>query len=297
MSILDFSKMKNNESSIQQSNLAFSRQKPIQLLLKLQQSLEIDEIVDRFSELIDLDISIDGYSYVNRPEAIDCQNGHRNRHRIAYTLKLEEQHLGEFIFYRSKPFSEAESEFVENMLGLVVYPLRNALLYRQALRMAYTDSLTGLCNRSNMIQQIQREISLARRERRPMSLVMVDIDHFKHINDRHGHLSGDQVIQCVAQGLRQSLRDFDLIFRYGGEEFVIVMGGADEQAAIPVAERMRKAIAALRHPTEGGESIAPTISLGVTGLSDKDNPESLIARADQAMYQAKKTGRNRICCL
>ncbi|MEJ2479614.1 MAG: GGDEF domain-containing protein [Acidihalobacter sp.] len=296
MAILDFSKAKSSGAPTPQESSSQSPQTDaLNLLLRLQQSLDAKELIEELAQLIGREIGLDGYRYQPPSEAIACQSGHQNRHELAYTLKIEDDELGEFKLYRARPFEESESQYVENLLALLVYPLRNALRYQQALRSAYTDPLTGLCNRSNMQHQLQREVSLSRRENRPMSLVIVDIDNFKRVNDRFGHLSGDQVIRCVAQQLRESLRDFDLIFRYGGEEFVLVLSGADAACAESIAERLRAAVAAHTCKLDGGGEVSPTISLGVSQLRDDEDPMALFARADEAMYQAKGQGRNAVC--
>ena len=296
MAIFDFSKAKSGGAPMPQGNVGPSpHNNALNLLLRLQQSLDAKDLIEEFAHLIDEEYGLDGYHYHHPSEAIVCQSGHQNRHELAYTLRIEGDDLGEFKVYRARPFEEAESQYVENLLTLLMYPLRNALRYQQALRSAYTDPLTGLCNRSNMQHQLQREVSLSRRENRPMSLVIVDIDNFKRVNDRFGHLSGDQVIRCVAQHLRESLRDFDLIFRYGGEEFVLVLSGADAACAGSIAERLRAAVAAHTCKLDGGGEVSPTISLGVTQLRDDEDPMALFARADEAMYQAKRQGRNAVC--
>ena len=296
MAILDFSKAKSGGAPTTQGNADPSPpNNALNLLLRLQQSLDAKDLIEEFARLINEECGLDGYHYHHPSEAIVCQSGHQNRHELAYTLRIEGDDLGEFKAYRARPFEEAESQYVENLLTLLMYPLRNALRYQQALRSAYTDPLTGLCNRSNMQHQLQREVSLSRRENRPMSLVIVDIDNFKRVNDRFGHLSGDKVIRCVAQHLRESLRDFDLIFRYGGEEFVLVLSGADAACAGNIAERLRTAVAAHTCKLDGGGEVSPTISLGVTQLRDDEDPMALFARADEAMYQAKRQGRNAVC--
>jgi diguanylate cyclase (GGDEF)-like protein len=297
MAIFDFSKAKSGVPTGDGTATKAVQNGALDLLLRLQQSLDAKELIEEFARLVDQEVGLDGYHYRHQAEAITCQNGHQNRHEIAYTLKLEGHELGEFKVYRAKPFEEAESRQVEDLMTLLVYPLRNALRYQEALRSAYTDPLTGLCNRSNMLRQVQREVSLSRREKRPMSLIIVDIDKFKSINDRFGHLNGDQVICCVAQHLRESLRDFDLIFRYGGEEFVIVLSGTDATSAHSIAERLRQTVAEHTCTLSEGQKVSPTISLGVSELRGEEDPMELFARADLAMYQAKTQGRNRVAVL
>ncbi|AOU98437.1 hypothetical protein BI364_11150 [Acidihalobacter yilgarnensis] len=262
-------------------------------LLRLQATLDIEELLANFTSLISGELSIDGYSYTGpRDSAIHCQSGHTNRHALAYQLMVETEHLGELLVYRARPFTEVESMGLEDMLCLLVYPLRNGLRYQEAIRSSFTDPLTGLGNRSNMLPQIQREISLSHRESRQASLLMIDIDHFKLINDGHGHPSGDQVIVCIADIIRSTVRDFDLVFRYGGEEFAVLLVNTDNSRATHVAERLRKNVDMHTCRLPDGHGVSPTISIGLSSLSRQDTPQTLIERADRALYQAKADGRN-----
>lgn len=295
MAIYDLNKAKTSDQTNPGTAIEIQGESGLNLLLRLQQTLDAKELIEHFTKIVMSEIGIDGYSYRHPPEAMNCQMGHHNRHEIAYTLRLEDKNLGEFKFYRSKPITEAESARIEDLLSFLIHPLNNAFRYRAALRLAYTDALTGLRNRSNLTQQMQREISLARRENHPMSLIFVDIDNFKKINDLHGHFVGDQVIMCVAQRLRETLRDSDLIFRYGGEEFVIILNGSNAASSHITAERLRTAVEESTCVLKDGESITVSISLGVSELRENDDAMTLFTRTDSAMYQAKEGGRNQIC--
>jgi diguanylate cyclase (GGDEF)-like protein len=160
-------------------------------------------------------------------------------------------------------------------------------------KMATEDPLTGLFNRRMGMNLLQREISRFEREGYPIVVMMLDIDHFKRVNDRFGHLVGDQCIQNLAENIRSSIRDYDLAFRYGGEEFVIVTGKIDTHQALKVAQRLRKLVEAQRVETDTGEHFGYTISLGIAGLQAGQNSEQILNQADAAMYQAKQGGRNR----
>jgi diguanylate cyclase (GGDEF)-like protein len=156
------------------------------------------------------------------------------------------------------------------------------------------DSLTGLFNRRNLFDLGRIEISRAERFNRPFSVLILDIDHFKRINDNHGHPAGDIVLQEIARLCREAVRDIDLVGRYGGEEFIILMPETDLLTATKVAERMRERIEQSLIPLDGRfETI--TVSIGVA-VKDENTAEleTLIARADQAMYIAKHRGRNRV---
>jgi diguanylate cyclase (GGDEF)-like protein len=159
---------------------------------------------------------------------------------------------------------------------------------------ARTDPLTGMRNRQSMDQIAEREIMLADRTGQSLSMILFDIDHFKRINDDHGHQVGDQVLRSVAACIGRAIRSGDTAFRFGGEEFLVLLPGADADQAAQVAERMRKSIA--ESPVDLGDRVIRlTASFGVvqwrTGREDWDG---LIKRADQALYQAKHGGRDRV---
>jgi len=162
-------------------------------------------------------------------------------------------------------------------------------------RLAHTDALTGVNNRRYLFELAEHEFEVARRYLQPLSVIMFDIDHFKHINDTFGHATGDLVLGRVAQFTCSQLRDVDLIGRYGGEEFVIILPVTNARHAYLLAERIRVGVAALRVES-GGNSAAVTLSIGIaeTLHSPRDESvENIIRRADEAMYAAKKAGRNR----
>lgn len=163
---------------------------------------------------------------------------------------------------------------------------------------ARIDALSGLWNRGYLNEQLSAELSLSRRNGLPVSLLMLDIDHFKPINDTHGHPFGDLVIQRIARVINQLCRESDVACRYGGEEFAIILRDTPTTGAKPVAERLRQEIARLEF-TAGRETVSPTVSIGVAGSDQFDDVgelsrEALLKAADDALYQAKNKGRNRV---
>lgn len=177
----------------------------------------------------------------------------------------------------------------------VAIALENARLFEEAQNMALTDSLTGLYNRRGLFEIGNLEFSRSRRNNRPFSAVMIDIDHFKRINDLHGHVIGDQALQELAGHFRNITRDFDIVGRYGGEEFAILLSETDLNIAREVAERLRNTVENTPIHTEAG-GLRLTISLGVAEYSPStiQDLSTLIGRADQALYEAKRKGRNRV---
>ncbi|WP_198314481.1 GGDEF domain-containing protein [Chitinibacter sp. GC72] len=161
------------------------------------------------------------------------------------------------------------------------------------LELATTDELTQVPNRREWQQRSSEAIVRSRRYKDPLSIIMLDIDHFKRINDEHGHLVGDVILKRLSQRCSKNLREIDTFARWGGEEFVILLPETDEAHALIVAEKLRHAVCAEPILSEGQTPISLTISLGVTSLSMIDlSLDDLLRRADEALYAAKAAGRN-----
>jgi diguanylate cyclase (GGDEF)-like protein len=144
-----------------------------------------------------------------------------------------------------------------------------------------------------MDQTLQRETELSRRHLQPLSLLMLDIDHFKKINDSYGHGVGDSMLKAVAASIKRQLRNVDMVFRYGGEEFLILLSNTSRESAAMVGERLRYAVQAEDYLAEGN-AIELTVSLGCSTLLAGESADSLLRRADSALYVAKREGRNRL---
>ncbi|HQL00926.1 MAG TPA: diguanylate cyclase [Smithellaceae bacterium] len=163
------------------------------------------------------------------------------------------------------------------------------------LSMAATDPLTGLLNRREGYRRIEAEHARAARSGKPLCAIMLDIDHFKMINDTHGHLTGDDVLKWLAAVLKKTLRTSDILCRYGGEEFLVVVPETTIETARHLAERLREIVEQNEIILNGSIRLRLTISLGVADLKTGESYEHLIFRADQALYAAKNAGRNRVC--
>ncbi len=157
------------------------------------------------------------------------------------------------------------------------------------------DPLTGARNRTTLLSDLREQQALVRRGLEACSLIMIDLDHFKRVNDAHGHGTGDAVLASTAASLREHLRPYDRIYRYGGEEFLLLMPQVDLEAALSMADRLRGAVEGQRidNPA-GGEPLKITASFGVAALDGVDPIEGSIDQADKALYEAKEAGRNRV---
>ena len=188
--------------------------------------------------------------------------------------------------YITKPFDPAE------LRARVRASLRTKYLLDLLAHKAMIDGLTGLWNRTYFENRLNAELSLSRRSGQPLACIMLDLDHFKRLNDSHGHPFGDEVLRCVAQVLGETCRGEDVICRYGGEEFVILAPNTPAPAAADLAERCRSAIEKFRWNYQG-KTVKVTCSLGVADLPHAQ-PPSIVELADSALYRAKHAGRNRV---
>ena len=164
---------------------------------------------------------------------------------------------------------------------------------RMIRKLAETDGLTGLLNHTRSKQRLETELARAKREKIPLCFAMLDIDHFKHINDSYGHPAGDRVLKSLANMFKQRLRPYDIIGRYGGEEFVVILPGTDPEQAMLIMDEMRIRFSEISHFSD----VAPfscTFSCGIAAFPDFDNGTALNDAADKALYQAKENGRNQI---
>ncbi len=267
------------------------REAAVALLSALQTTLEVERLLGLFGEHLRQVVPHDGLVYLNEAEGLSVRLGHQARHSASYRLTLGTHDLGELTLHRARRFAEDELAAAEYLACHLMHPLRNALLYRQAMRSAYEDPVTGIHNRAALERAMRREVDLAHRHGTRLTVVLFDIDHFKTVNDQYGHLHGDCVLRFVAQQAAGCMRATDMLFRYGGEEFVALLSSTGAAGGARVATRIRRAIEDTPCVC-GGARVQVTVSLGVAELQEGEDVDSLLARADAALYQAKRAGRN-----
>jgi len=173
--------------------------------------------------------------------------------------------------------------------------LQRSLLHQQSQAAARTDAKTGLLNATAWQREADAEISRALRDGGQLGLLLVDVDHFKRVNDSHGHLAGDEVLGGLAAELRQQVRQSDIVGRFGGEEFVVLLPKTETVEAYRIAERLRRAVGVVSVPA-GENAVSVTVSIGVAALGRHGHDLfELLAAADLALYRAKDRGRNQVC--
>ncbi len=217
------------------------------------------------------------------------------RQMLALPLVRRSVVIGMVCLESRQSYSDAEVRLALSLTQPAAMAVENARLFDEVQRNATYDGLTKTYNRRHFMEQAQRAYDNARRFGHALTAMMLDVDHFKRINDKHGHHVGDQVLRVLADRCKSTLRAVDLLGRYGGEEFAIVLPGADEQSAATVlAERIRRTVAEEPIDTDAGQ-VRVTISIGVATMdAEMTTSEDLFKRADAALYEAKQAGRNRV---
>ncbi len=265
----------------------------LRIATALQSSLHVRDIVKGFAREARRIVRGVSVRFRHKAHHVTVEDGVGGLNRYSYELNLVGRYLGEVTFSRNSPLSEDELAILEVLLCTLIYPLRNSLQYESALKIALKDPLTGVSNRASMGAHLKHHISLAQRQETPLSLLMIDIDHFKSVNDRYGHMIGDVVLTQVARRIVGCTRTSDGVFRYGGEEFVVVLPSTESQGAELLAERIRASIEDLRM-----DSVPPqlrvTASIGVAHLLPGEGQGELLTRADEVLLDAKRQGRNQV---
>lgn len=194
--------------------------------------------------------------------------------------------------------NDKEVDYIEQLTNQVATTINRANVYADILKHATLDALTGFYNKRQLEERLKQEVSSARRQHLPLSVIMTDIDFFKGVNDTYGHAVGDLVLKTVSDVIRSQLREYDVAGRYGGEEFTILLPSAAIKDAKMVAERLRKAVERkvvdISKLSPEHKNISVTISLGVYQMNEGDEIPDLIVKADKALYEAKTSGRNKV---
>ncbi len=266
----------------------YTDQPPVSLVEQLQTTLEIDELLEIFSMEAAKTLRFCGLTLHFNGQSIAVRGSVPGKHRCCFNLSLSHQMLGQLSYNLTEGLSKTTIRQLETLHQQLLYPLRNALAFDKIKKLALKDALTGLNNRGHFDDSLNQAMSHAKRNRNTFTLMMLDLDEFKQVNDNHGHQCGDDVIKAIASVLLKSVRGDDTVFRLGGDEFaVIAQGKVDTQASV-VAARIQHNVAKDPIMTQYGVST----SIGFTFFRQNDSVSSLYTRADSALYAAKDFGRN-----
>lgn len=264
------------------------------LTRRLGTTLSLEEQLGIFSEELSDIVPFDTLTYRHR---IARQNfvystGLGGQHHCEYKLSLDGESYGTLSIFRRQRFSEEELQGIETLIGAAICPIRNACRFITIEQAALTDALTGIPNKRALDDNLLRASSLSDRHGQAYSLILIDLDHFKQVNDTYGHVTGDHLLRRVGEVLERALRTSDSVYRFGGEEFAVLLPHTGEHDAREVAERIRQAISGISIECSG-ERLSATSSCGVATHIKGELPEHWVTRADEALYQAKRNGRNR----
>lgn len=257
----------------------------------LQTTLDLKSMIRMFSREVENTVNHSGIIYRHNESHTDLSIGRTTKQSCSFQLLVENQNLGEIIFMSGKPFTQKQSAQLEFLLASLVYPLRNALQYLASYQSSITDTLTGKSNRFIMSSSLNHEIGLYKRYKTPLTMLIVDVDALKNINDQHGRNAGDKVIQATAETIEENIRETDTLVRYGGDEFILLLSNTTLAGAYTIAEYIRDVMENMQISYKN-KNINFSISIGGASLSQKTSSSSLLSQAYEALRLSKRNGRN-----
>jgi len=258
------------------------------LVEKLQTTLNIDELITIYSEHAKRVVKLSGLQFHSSLGAFELKDSDKQLTPFSFDLELNDEHLGKLVYFCQYQFSNTIKQKLQSLHQVLVYPLRNALMYQRVLQLATKDALTSLYNRSQFNDSLIQRIENARRHQRKFSLMLLDLDNFKQVNDNFGHKTGDDVLIAFANILKASIRTTDSVYRFGGDEFAILIDDPQFVTNKIIAERVMKSVRNCKIISNYGV----TTSIGFTLAESTDCEENIFARADEGLYEAKAAGRD-----
>lgn len=273
----------------------YQHKQALNLLAKLHTCLDIEILLETFQKGVQMELPEFALS-VDCPDCYVPVPVNRGSKQCLFHIFIDDDYLCDLNLYSQTGLINTDSDQLTLWLRVLAFPLRNAIHLHKMRMQVFRDGLTGVQNRIALDQALSREIATAQRHQTELSLLVIDIDHFKKINDRFGHSCGDIALQTTTNMIRNCLRNSDQIFRYGGEEFVVLLTHTEPLGAYILAERIRKAMAEGDHLV-GDIRIPITVSIGLATMQWNDTSDSLFNKADKALYMAKGAGRDKVCSL
>ncbi len=267
---------------------------PTRFLQAITASLDLEQVLNTLNDFLHDLVGHSGWEYQHADAACRLEGGNPDRHRLEYALTLNGQEMGTLKLMRGRRFSETDQARIEGLLGLAAPALHNALRFYALTQQLERDPLTGLGNRRALTLQGGQWLADSIRHKQPLSMLVMDLDRFKAVNDTYGHPVGDRLLCSLADSLRAVTRTADLCVRMGGDEFVVLLPGTGLADALECAERIRQAVAKLALIATSGDPVRTSVSIGVATHRHGMDLDHLYHQADDALYAAKRAGCNRV---
>ncbi len=259
----------------------------------LQLSLETDKILQLFFKHIKQIFKLSKLLYSNKDINFSIMTGSKVNAILpnlkTYELYYKQEYLGEISFASKQKLPPGKILELKEYVKLLILPLRNSLQYIKAIKETRKDPLTSTGNRLGLLEDLNYHFNLSARYNSPLSVLFLDIDYFKKINDQYGHIVGDKILINFASILKNLVRKSDMVYRFGGEEFVILLENTNQNGALNLAKKLKTYV-----NTHKINELAITVSIGTATKNSSDSCETMLDRADKALYIAKTSGRNRV---
>ena len=250
---------------------------------QLQTTLDLKSLLNIFAMEVSKYVNFSGLYFKQESISASARGSKPGKKERLFELKINNEYIGTLTYALNSPISLANKKILQGLHQLLIYPINNAIKYQQAIQLAMQDGLTGLGNRRYFDEQLKRAMHHANRQRTKVGLVVCDLNKFKLINDTYGHHIGDEILVNFAKTLASSVRDSDSIFRFGGDEFVIIVEDASEQSLLIIEERINYGLTINSLLAKYQVACA----LGYTFMNRADCPTSFFERADNMLYRQK----------
>ncbi|MBT6539710.1 MAG: GGDEF domain-containing protein [Francisellaceae bacterium] len=269
--------------------------KMLDLFVKLQSNLDIDETILVLYNFTCSQMPIAALNYLNNELKKDVMFGSKTNNVYRYDLELKELYLGSLELCSISPLNNTQVEELNTVVHTVLQTIKNSIDYSIAVSNSMIDHLTQVNNRNSLEQDLLHVISLKKRRESSSTLLLFDLDKFKQVNDQLGHLVGDELLVNISNMLKSVARESDIIYRYGGDEFVILLKETSLSGALQLAERIRESInCVLEQYNKKLKDSIVSVSVGLSEIGADDDVVSLFDRVDNALYRAKRDGGNQV---
>lgn len=258
------------------------------LLEQLQTTLELDAIISKYAMEASKYVDFAGLFFESDDTVVTLRGSREGKTARQFTLMHDGEFLGMLTFALNSSMPSTQIKILEELNHYLIHPLKNALMYKKAVLLAMQDGLTGLGNRRYFDEQLKRAMHHANRHQSCVGIIVADLNKFKAVNDTYGHAVGDKVLIHFANALRQSVRDSDSLFRFGGDEFAVLVESASKESLDVIYQRIQHNVANESYLSKYNVSC----SLGATFMNRADTEQSFFERADQALYRKKMNMAN-----